>query len=307
MGCRLAGQPELHLGRFNAARAHLEQGLALFDPSHRPFYTALALQDARVMLLIFLSQALLCLGHPDQARGRWEEALAEARRLKHAFSLAMALVMACTLTVALAMVRAGGPGVRPTAPPLVEELTSLSAEQGFPLLWGMGTVYRGWCLAAEGQVAEGIAVLERGLAACRRAGTILWEPFFLALLADAHAKACQPEAGLKHLADAARIIEATQERWAAAEVQRLEGELLSRLGQQTAAEARFRSALATARRQDAKLWELRTATSLARFWRKQGKREEAGNLLAPLCTWFTEGLDTPDVENARALLAELRG
>jgi predicted ATPase len=215
--------------------------------------------------------------------------------------------MSSTLAVALAVVDVNGCSVRSTALPLVEEYVTLSTEQGFPMLRGMGTLYRGWCLTTEGRVAEGLALLDRGRAGYRDSGGILWEPFFLVLLADAHAKGCQPEIGLKHLAEAARMMEATQERWAASEVHRLEGELLTQLGQHTAAEACFRCALTTARQQDAKLWELRAATSLARFWRDQGKQEEACDLLAPVCKWFTEGFGTPDVKSARALLAELCG
>lgn len=305
MGCRLAGQPEIGLGQFTAARAHLEHGLALFDPSHRPFYTSLALQDARVMLLSFLAQALLCLGHPDQARERWEEAIAEARQLKHAYSLAVALCFASMLAVALAMVGEGAGGVRSTALPLVEEFTTLSSEQGFAMLHATGTLYRGWCLTAEGLVTEGLALLDRSLTAYRGTGCILWEPFFLVLLADAHARAHRPKDGLGYLAEATRTMEATQERWAAAEVYRLEGELRTQLGQQAAAEACFRRALTMAGRQDAKLWELRTVTSLARFWHEHGRKADARHLLAPVYDWFTEGFDTPDIKNAKALLAEL--
>jgi predicted ATPase len=150
-------------------------------------------------------------------------------------------------------------------------------------------------------------LLERGLAADRDAGSILWEPFFLVLLADAHARARRPEEGLRHLAEPARMMEATKERRAAAEVYRLDGGLLAELDRPEAAEACFRRALATARQQGAKLWELRAATSLARVWHHQGRREAARNLLAPVYTRLTEGCDTPDLKNAKVLLAGLCG
>ena len=149
MGCRLTGQPELYLGEFAAAREHLEQGLALFDPSHRPFYADQSLQDARVMLLGFLSQALLCLGYPDQARRQWEEAVMEARQLNQAYTLAVALGMACALEIATDMAWVGRRNFSSAAAPLADELAALSAEQEFPMLCAMGTLYRGWCLPRQ--------------------------------------------------------------------------------------------------------------------------------------------------------------
>ena len=305
MGCRLTGQPELYLGEFAAAREHLEQGLALFDPSHRPFYADQSLQDARVMLLGFLSQALLCLGYPDQARRQWEEAVMEARQLNQAYTLAVALGMACALEIATDMAWVGRRNFSSAAAPLADELAALSAEQEFPMLCAMGTLYRGWCLTAAGQAGEGLALLEHGLAAYRGAGTSLWTPFFLSIMADAHIKACQPEQGMKYLAEAARVIDDTQERWVEAEVHRLQAELTAGMGDPVAAEACFHRALATAERQDARLWKLRAATGLARLWRIAGRCGEARDFLMPVYNWFTEGFTTPDLKEAKALLDEL--
>ena len=302
MGCRLTGQPELYLGEFAAARAHLEQGLALFDPSHRSFYADQSLQDARVMLLGFLSQTLFCLGYPDQARGRWEEALMEARQLNQAYTLTVALGIACALEIAIDMACVGGRNPQSAVQPIADELVSLSTDQEFPMLCAMGTLYRGWCLAAAGQEGEGFALLDRGLDAYRAAGTSLWTPFFLSIMADAHLRARQPEQGMKYLDEATRVIDDTQERWVEAEVHRLRGELTAGLGDQVEAEACFRRALLTAERQDAKLWKLRAATGLARLWRNRGRSDEARDLLTPIYNWFTEGFTTPDLQEARALI-----
>src|SRR3954454_1279118 len=132
------------------------------------------------------------------------------------------------------------------------------------MLYAMWTLYRGWCLTAAGQAGEGLALLERGLAAYRDAGTSLWTPFFLSIMADAHIKARQPELGMNYLAEAVRVIDDTQERWVEAEVHRIHAELTAGMGDPVEAEACFRRALATAERQDAKLWKLRAAIGLAR-------------------------------------------
>jgi predicted ATPase/ABC-type transport system involved in cytochrome c biogenesis ATPase subunit len=307
MGCRLTGQPELYLGEFAAARAHLEQGLALFDPSHRSFYADQSLQDARVMLLGFLSQTLFCLGYPDQARRRWEEALMEARQLNQAYTLAVALGMACALEIAIDMASVNGRNPQSAATPIADELVSLSTDQEFPMLCAMGTLYRGWCLTAAGQEEEGFALLDRGLDAYRAAGTSLWTPFFLSLMADAHLKACRPEQGMKYLDEATGVIDDTQERWVEAEVYRLRGELTAGLGDPVEAEACFRRALVTAERQDAKLWKLRAATGLARLWRNRGRCDEARDLLTPIYNWFTEGFAIPDMKEAGALINDIGG
>jgi predicted ATPase len=164
---------------------------------------------------------------------------------------------------------------------------------------------RGWCLGGAGKPAEGIPLLIKGLAVWRDTGARVLMPFFLTTLAEAYGMAAQPQDGLDRLAEAAALVEITQERWAEAEMHRLRGTLLLALNQLVAAEDCYHQALAVARRQTAKLWELRAATSLARLWRDQGKRSEARDLLAPIYGWFTEGFDTPDLEEAKALLEEL--
>jgi predicted ATPase len=156
-------------------------------------------------------------------------------------------------------------------------------------------------------VAEGISLLRRGSAAYRAAGAEAWMPYYTALLARACDIAGQVEEGLALLDDALQIIEKTGERWFAAELNRHKGQFLLRQGHSEAAEELYYKALSIAEEQEAKLWELRAAASLARLRRDQGRRGEARDLLAPVYGWFTEGFGTPDLKDAKALLDELDG
>jgi predicted ATPase len=186
-----------------------------------------------------------------------------------------------------------------------EEVLAISSEQGFPLWSAFGNIMRGWCLGALGQGAEGIPLSLQGVADFGATGCNVMAPFVLSTLAEAYWLAAQPEEGLDRLADAAKLVETTQERWAEAEIHRVRGTLLLSLHEHAAAEDSYRQALAVARRQSAKFWELRAALDLARLWRDQGKRSEARDLLAPVYGWFTEGFDTPVLQDAKALLDRL--
>jgi len=152
---------------------------------------------------------------------------------------------------------------------------------------------------------EGISLLRSGLAAYRATGAEQWMPYHTSLLAAACETAGQTEEALAHLHDALQIVERTGERWLAAELNRLKGQLLLRQGHAAAAEELYVKALSIPKEQEAKLWELRAAVSLARLRRDQGRRAEARDLLAPVYGWFTEGFGTPDLKDARALLDEL--
>jgi predicted ATPase len=166
---------------------------------------------------------------------------------------------------------------------------------------------RGWALADQGRVAEGIAQIRQGLPAWQATGTAIWQPYFLALLAEACAQGGHVEEGLALLTEALAIVDRTGEGLYEAEVYRLRGVSLLRQDNPdaTLAEACFQQALDVSRRQQAKSWELRTAMSLSRLWQQQGKRQEAHDLLAPVYNWFTEGFDTADLQDAKALLDEL--
>jgi predicted ATPase len=188
-----------------------------------------------------------------------------------------------------------------------EALMALATEQEFALFVAMAMILRGGARTALGQRGEQISQLCQGLAAVRATGSALWEPYFLALLAEAYGQEGQVEAGLAALDEALAVMQVTGERWGEAELYRLRGELLLRPPGQDAhqAESCFQQALAVARQQQAKSWELRAAVSLARLWQQQGQQDEARALLMPVYGWFTEGFDTADLREARALLGAL--
>jgi|SRR5215469_13349914 len=174
-----------------------------------------------------------------------------------------------------------------------------------PLFLGWAIASRGWGLVTLGQAREGLALLTQGLTAVRATGAVTGTPRLYIWLAGAHALLGQVVEGLNCLAEAAQIIETTGERHNEAEMHRLRGNLLYAAGDPSAAEESYQRALAVAKRQSSKLWELLGAMSLARLWRDQGKRTEARDLLAPVFSWFTEGFDTPVLQDAKALLDEL--
>jgi predicted ATPase len=166
-------------------------------------------------------------------------------------------------------------------------------------------IWRGWCLTALERADEGIALLAAGVAGMNELGYTVFKPRELTLLGDAYRIAGQWQASLAHLAEARRLAEETEARSFQAETVRLCGDVLAAMSDRTGAEASYGDAIAIAQGQNAKLWELRAATSLARLWRDQGKGTEAHELLAPVCGWFTEGLGTPVLQEAKALFDEL--
>jgi predicted ATPase len=295
-GRRAHGVTCCFLGEFVVARALLEQCHSLGDPAHRSVSAGLS-EDPYAVMLANLAATLAYLGYIDQARSRLNDALLEARRLRHAQTLAVVLSFANWIESI-------------TCPPDIqrrraEELLALSIEHGFSLFLGWAIAFRGTSLTALGQAQEGLPLLTQGLAAARATGAVLRTPQNLVLLAEAYAKLCRPAEGLNCLAEAAQIIETTEERVGEAELHRLRGDLLNAIDDRAAAERSYHQALAVAERQSAKLFELRAATSLARLWRDQGKPQQAHELLAPVYGWFTEGFDTRDLKEAKALLEEL--
>ena len=189
-----------------------------------------------------------------------------------------------------------------------DALLTLATAQGFALWVEVGTCWRGWALALQGQSEAGMAQLRQGLANVLATEWTLGQPSCLVLLAEAAGHAGQVAEGLRFLAEALTAFEASGRGDGLVEVHRLQGELLLRQGprpQWVEAEACFQQALAVARQQQAKSWELRAALSLSRLWQQQGKRTEVRALLAPIYNWFTEGFDTADLQAARVLLKEL--
>jgi predicted ATPase len=227
------------------------------------------------------------------------EALTEARRLSP-FNVAYALYHRYLGQWAIDGVAAAG-----TILSSADEIINIANEHDIALWSAFGKMIRGWCLGAIGRSTEGIPLLIQGLADSRAIGCNAVLPFYLATLGEIYGIAGEPDKGLKSLAEAVELFEQTQERWAEAETYRLQGTLLLMKGDPTAAEASFHQALSVARQQKAKLWELRAALDLARLWHDGGRDSEAGDLLAPVYGWFTEGLDTPVLKRAKTFLDEL--
>jgi predicted ATPase len=221
----------------------------------------------------------------------------EARSLDHPFTVAFVLSKVCAVEAAA--------GLPLDALRHAEELLSLSNEHGFPLWLGLGLLQRGRSLTALGQAQDGIPLLAKGLSVLRGAGAVVHTPRALCFLAEAHAKVGNLQEGRNCLVEAAQLIETTEERSSEAELYRLRGDMVNARGNQAAAEQNYHRALAVAKRQSAKTFGLRAATSLARLWRNQGKCMEAHDVLAPSYGSFTEGFDTPVLRDARALLNQL--
>jgi class 3 adenylate cyclase/tetratricopeptide (TPR) repeat protein len=276
-------------GEFTAVCGYVEQALSLYNFQYPTF----ALETyARTTVFSYWSLALFHLGYLDQARVHREQVLAGAR--EHAFSFALALSLGSHIhlqpTLMLQRCR---------------QLETHCAEHGFPYLSSYAIARRGSALLALGRTEEGLALLVKGLAAYRATGAALFVPTLLTELAEGYGNGGRLSEGLRCLDEVAGLIEVTQERWAEGDMHRARGELLVAIGDFAGAETSFHQAIAVARRQSAKLWELRAATGLARLWRDQGKRTEARDLLVPIYGWFTEGFDTPVLQGAKALLNEL--
>jgi predicted ATPase len=254
-----------------------------------------------VWCLAFMANTLWCLGYPAQAVRRSQEALAQAEALAHPYSLAAAQHCAALVHQRRREARA----VQAQA----DALLTLATAQGFPVWVGTGTFWRGWALAMQGQGEAGLAQIRQGLPAVWTTGPTLAQSLSLVRFAEAAGHAGEVKAGLRLLAEALAVFTANEQGDMLAEAYRLQGELLLRQAVSDAiqAEACFQRALAVAHRQQAKSWELRAATSLARLWQQQGKRAAAYELLTPIYGWFTEGFDTADLQEAQALLKALAG
>jgi class 3 adenylate cyclase/predicted ATPase len=296
---RALGTTLMLLGAAVSAQTHFTQGIALYDPQQHRSSMFLHGEDAGVMCHCYAAWTLWLLGYPSQGLVRRQEAVTLAQQSAHPFSLSVAFVVA-------AMFHAFRREVRFTQAH-AEAAMRLGMEQGFLLWTARGAILRGWTLAHQGQAQEGIEQMHQGLRAHRATGAESLRPYYLALLAEAHGMQGEPEEGLTVLTEALTRVDTTGERWYESEIYRLKGALLLQQSSDHYAEAEscFHHALEIARHQQAKSFELRTATSLARLWKQQGKRQEAHDLLAPVYNWFTEGFDTADLQDAKALLDEL--
>jgi len=289
------GVTRFWLGALAAARQHLEEGIARYTADQRRAPVFRMGQDLGVACQDYAALTLWLLGYPEHALARLHEALALAHALSHPYSLAYARWVAAMVS----QCRRDVPDVYEHA----EAAVALATEQGFPQWAATGTSLRGWALAMQGQGEAGVAQVRQGIAAWRATGSALNVPYYCTLLAEVCAHLGHTADGLQALAEAHTLVEQHEERWWEAEVHRLRGVLLLRQPgtPQAEAETCFQQALDVSRRQQAKSLELRAATSLARLWQQQGKRQEAYDLLTPIYGWFTEGFDTADLQEAKVL------
>jgi len=290
---RALGETRLMLGDFARARSYLDQGIACYAPgtfSHG--------ENPGVVCSSFAGWTLWQLGYPDQALKRNQEALALALELSHPFSL----VLAYFFSAALHLYRGEVQAVQEQT----EKMVALSIEHGFGLLVLVGSILNGWALVKGGQGEEGLTQMRQNLEACHATGSELLLPYFLSLMAEVCADMNQPGEGLGALVEAQRTLTRTGERLCEAELPRLKGELLRLQGvSEIEVEECFREAIAISRSQGAKSRELRVVVSLSRLYIEQGRQDEGGQMLAEIYGWFTEGFETADLQEAKALLDAL--
>jgi predicted ATPase len=298
---RVLGQTLAFLGEFSTARGHLEREMILYDPEQHRASVSLYGQDQGVVCRSWAALTLWGLGYPDQALRCSREALTLAQELAHPFSLAYAMCFAGKFCQLRRDVQA--------AQAWAMAAMALCTEQGFALYLARGTILQGWAMAEQGQGAAGLAQMRQGLVAYQATGAAVFRPYYLASLAEAYGKVGQAGEGLALLGEALAAVHKTGERFCEAELYRLKGELLLVCSAENHGEAEtcFQHALAVARHQQARAWDLRAAMSLSRLWQSQGKRAAARELLAPIYGWFTEGFDTADLQDAKALLEALGG
>jgi predicted ATPase/energy-coupling factor transporter ATP-binding protein EcfA2 len=289
----------MHMGAPSSAREHLEQALALYDfKAHHGLAFRYGL-EVGVTAHAYNAWSLWLLGYPDQALHYGSRMLALLERINHTFTQSRGFYW----NAILHLFRREADIVHQQA----ERAHALASEHGFALVRAAATILKGAALAGQGQHADGAKRIREGLDAYRATGAVFQVTHHLIMLAEAMAGAGSPEEGLEALADAAAQAQKSDERYLEAEIDRLRGELLlaQSADNQTEAEQSLFQALDVARRQEAKSLELRAAMSLARLWQRQGRPDDARDLLAPVYDWFTEGFDTADLRDAQALLAEL--
>ena len=286
------------MGKFVFARKHFEQSLALYDPEKHHVHANTYGQDPGVALLSHGALILWHLGYPDQAVKRAEEALAHARHWPHPFSHEFAL---CYGAILFQYCR----DVKKTRERNNEAIV-LANEQGFPLWLAHTTVMHGWLLLEQGEKEKSLSEIQKGLADMISGGSEMWRSRDLTFLAEAYLKAGQIDKGLKALDESLSLIESTDGRHYAAEINRLKGQFLLRQGtDDSEGESYFHRAIDIAKKQSARSLELRATMSLSRLLQKQGKNDEALELLSEIYNWFTEGFETADLKDAKSLLDNL--
>jgi class 3 adenylate cyclase/predicted ATPase len=299
IGHRITGVTLVSTGDFVESRMHLDRAYALYDPTEHSTLAARFGQDAGVTILSFRSWVLWFLGYPEAAQIDADHALKSAREVGQAAALMMALT--CTsFTHRLFRNYA-------EASSLVDQSVALADEKGAAYWRAAGNLLQGGLFAFTGKATVAVQTITAGLAAMRSTGATVYVPSYLSSLARAYADLGRFDDAWRSIHEAFTAVEATKERMDEAEIYRTAGEIAVNSPEPDAAkaEAYFQRALRLARQQQAKSWELRAAMSMVRLWRDQGKSQQAHELLAPVYGWFTEGFDTLDLKEAKALLEEL--
>jgi predicted ATPase/class 3 adenylate cyclase len=296
---RIVGISLLCTGDIAHCREYFDRAIALYDPGEHRSLAVRFGHDARVAVLSYRSWALWMLGYPEAAIADIERALKDAREIGQAATLAYALSHASIphlLCGSYALAAAEG-----------QEILGIAEEKGAWFWKSLGILTQGCASALTGEASEAVHMITSGLAARRSTGSNAWDPFYISYLARAYAELGQFDEAWRCMSEALASVETTGERWLEPEIHRVAGEIALASPERHAvgAETYFDRALAIARAQQAKSWELRAATSLARLWRDQGKRQQASDLLAPVYGWFSEGFDMLDLKQAKSLLDEL--
>ncbi len=290
----------IYLGRFAESRAHFEQGLGIHTPEDGPLRAFQYVGHSEAWCRSYLGRTLSFLGHYEEAITASEKGVDAARTFAIPLSIAQAMGMHTNLLHMLDDVGATESWALKTI--------AYANEHGFPYWSSLASMVRGWALAHQGRVDDGIAQLRRGIDQNLATGAKVGRSWFLVMLAELYAMNRQWDPGLDAVAHALSHVDETDERYYEAEAYRLKGELLSAQGGAAAAEeadACFRRAIDIAARQQAKAWQLRASTSLARLWQSRGRSADARHLLSGTCEWFTGGVDVPDLREARKMLADL--
>ncbi len=297
----MMGWPLLCFGDLIASYNYFKQAVNLYNPQQPHPSNPLTWQDPYVRLHSIISWNLWHIGYPEQAIQYSDKAMALADKLAHPYTESFALgcgAISYNYCRKFEVVKQ-----------LAERTITLTTEQGFVFFTAWGMIMHGWAATQEGEVEEGIAQMHQGLAVYRATGAELLLTYILSLLAEGYLQSGQPDTGLNTISEALAQVEKTGERLYESELYRLKGELLqckgSEVGQQSEVEACFEHALEVSRHQGAKSLELRASMSLARLWQRQGKVQAAQALLSEIYGWFTEGFDTLDLQEAKALLEEL--
>jgi predicted ATPase len=299
IGHRLMGMSLLHTGQLPVARSHFDRANIHYDPAAHGALATRFGQDIRVAILSYRSLTWWLVGYPKAAIADAEQALSHAREIGPATTIMFALGVTAITYIACRNYA--------TASALLDELSALIDERGAFFWKGTEMSFRGWLLALTGKPVDSVHMITTGMNAKRSIGSTVYVPFDLSCLAKAYTDLGQFDDARRCIVEAVTAMETTKETLYEAEVNRMAGEiaLLATKADTAKAELYFERALSVARQQQARSLELRVAMSMARLWRDQGKRQDARELLAPIYGWFTEGFDTPDLKEAKALLDEL--